>query len=425
MFTSETKNQKIMKFRNICFTLNNYTEEEYQRIQQIDIEKEKIRYIVVGKEVGELGTPHLQGYIEYNTQVRMAGIKKLISNRLHIEERKGTAQQALVYCKKDENYIEKGQPKLVKDKKLNKVGEQGKRQDILNIWDSVKKGYSQTQLLEEYPIEYSKYGKAIDKYYTINEPPRDRNQETQIYWYYGSTGVGKSKAVYDENEEVFTPKNYKWWDGYDRHKVVLLDDVRADYCKFHEWLTLTDRYQYKVEVKGGMRQLVAEKIYITAPCHPKDMFKNKTDEDIGQLLRRITVIKNFDEDVEDENQGIEIQIKNKKVKRYKPHKQIKQKSILLTREQIQVSNTDEYIKKYYGEAQLYKSRLMRKQKEERKLEKNELKKYVLTKEDIETIDKLFETSSLDYTKTDWDNYHHLNPIGQKELKDRHEKFMKE
>lgn len=286
--------QKNNTYRNICFTLNNYSDQEYEQISKIDIIANKIRYIIVAKEIGESGTPHLQGYIEYNTTIRMSGIKKQISNRIHIEERKGTSEQALMYCKKDGNFIEQGEPKLTKNKLTDKAGDQGRRQDLLNIWQSIKQGFSQSELLETYPIEYAKYGKAIDKYYTINEPARDRNSETQVFWYYGATGTGKSKQVYDENnDQVFTPKNFKWWDGYDRHRVVLLDDVRADYCKFHEWLTLTDRYQYKVEVKGGMRQLVANKIYITAPCHPRDMFKNKTIEDIQQLIRRITIVKDF------------------------------------------------------------------------------------------------------------------------------------
>ena len=50
--------------------------------------------------------------------------------------------------------------------------------------------------------------------------------------------------VYEENTNVFRPLNYKWWEGYDGHEVVLLDDIRKDFCKFHELLTLLDIYPY-------------------------------------------------------------------------------------------------------------------------------------------------------------------------------------
>lgn len=60
-----------MRTRAWCFTLNNYSEKEYETIKGVSC-----RYIVVGKEVGDSGTPHLQGYIEFDNPRVMAGVKK-------------------------------------------------------------------------------------------------------------------------------------------------------------------------------------------------------------------------------------------------------------------------------------------------------------------------------------------------------------
>ena len=46
--------------RGWCFTLNNYNEEEEVRALALP---EEVSYGVVGKEVGESGTPHFQGYL--------------------------------------------------------------------------------------------------------------------------------------------------------------------------------------------------------------------------------------------------------------------------------------------------------------------------------------------------------------------------
>ena len=81
------------------------------------------------------------------------------------------------------------------------------------------------------------------------------------------------------------------WDGYDGTSDVIIDDYRADFCKFHTLLNLLDRYPYQVQTKGGHLQFNPKTIYITCPSHPEVIWSSRTAEDIQQLLRRITEIK--------------------------------------------------------------------------------------------------------------------------------------
>lgn len=46
------------RVRRFCFTLNNYTKEEEDYLQAFPC-----TWLVMGKEVGESGTPHLQGEV--------------------------------------------------------------------------------------------------------------------------------------------------------------------------------------------------------------------------------------------------------------------------------------------------------------------------------------------------------------------------
>ncbi len=84
----------------------------------------------------------------------------------------------------------------------------------------------------------------------------------------------------------------RWFDGYDGHECAILDDFRPEWCKLSFLLRILDRYPMAVEVKGGMRQWKPKTIYITCPKHPEECYLD-AGEDIKQLIRRITTIKEF------------------------------------------------------------------------------------------------------------------------------------
>jgi hypothetical protein len=166
---------------------------------------------------------------------------------------------------------------------------QGKRTDIEVVREVIKETNSMGAVMEVAgSYQAAKMGEMILKY---NEPPRPYGPR-RVIWRWGGTGTGKTYGVYQEHPDVFVPLSFKWWDGYDGHKVVLLDDIRGDYCKFHEILMLTGERPFRVESKGGSRQAVYDTIYITSPFHPADMWQ--TIEDKSQLLDRITEIVHFD-----------------------------------------------------------------------------------------------------------------------------------
>lgn len=77
------------------FTVNNYTEKEINDLFYND----KTHYICFGGEVGENGTPHLQGYLAFKNKQALSACKKL-NSRAHWEVKRGTVQQAIDYCKK-------------------------------------------------------------------------------------------------------------------------------------------------------------------------------------------------------------------------------------------------------------------------------------------------------------------------------------
>lgn len=90
--------------------------------------------------------------------------------------------------------------------------------------------------------------------------------------------------------------NLRWFCGYAGHELALIDDFRCDFCTFHFLLRLLDRYPVRVERKGGSCWFTPSHIFITAPHSPSVTFAHRSDEeDLRQLLRRITYIKDFDD----------------------------------------------------------------------------------------------------------------------------------
>ncbi len=91
-----------------CFTLNNYTADELVHLHTILDVRTEVKYAVFGKEVGENGTLHLQGFIILSNTQRLSYLRNVFSNRAHWEPTRSTADVNRTYCIKDGDYYEFG-----------------------------------------------------------------------------------------------------------------------------------------------------------------------------------------------------------------------------------------------------------------------------------------------------------------------------
>jgi hypothetical protein len=212
-----------------------------------------------------------------------------------MEPRRGTIEQAIEYCTR----VSKRD--VVSNESVMEFGTRpvgaGSRSDLRAVIQSVKEGRSARELFDLHPEAYIKYARGIDKARFVYETPRDF--KTEVFWYYGTTGTGKSRAASDEasHEDVYWKAgDSKWWCGYEGQPNVIIDDYRCDLCKFHVLLRLFDRYPLMVEGKGNAMHFRSRRIWVTAPHRPEVMWRSRADEDINQLLRRIETIRLFGEE---------------------------------------------------------------------------------------------------------------------------------
>lgn len=169
----------MSRAKHWCFTLNNPTEEEKNEVERlVGPPSGPCSYAVFGREVGEGGTPHLQGYCISNRRVSLHQCKLFPGlARAHLEISRGTPLQASTYCKKDGDYTELGElPQS-----------QGKRNDFVELREWVRSRSSppsKLTLWEHFPTLAARYPKACSECIELfaKRPRLVREEDTPRPW---------------------------------------------------------------------------------------------------------------------------------------------------------------------------------------------------------------------------------------------------
>lgn len=136
--------------KRFCFTLNNYTDNEVASLLNLDVQ-----YLVFGREVGDSGTPHLQGFVVFNSSKRFNAAKALLGERVHLERANGTSIQAATYCKKDGDFEERGEL----------PANQGSRTDFAELKEwvlSQDTKPSPALVADRFPCLFIRYGRIME-----------------------------------------------------------------------------------------------------------------------------------------------------------------------------------------------------------------------------------------------------------------------
>lgn len=339
----------MARYRNFVFTLNNYTDEDRARF----VKNEYINYVVYGLEVAPTtGTPHLQGYVELKQQMGIKAIHKHLfgNQKVHIEKRKGSQKQAIDYCKKinqnppcepNTEVFEEGNPT-----------HQGKRSDLSHIDNMISEGVTLGQVVQQCGnFQQIRYAEKRFEY----KPLSPEYIEKEVYWHYGETGTGKTRAVYEyikhrqEEDKTFdffrsNIGGGQWFTGYNGQQLALLDEVRAGRWPYSTMLELLDGYEVRIPTKGGFTSWNPSIVFITSPLHPKDCYKGQLefgDGHINQLLRRITAIRKYED-----NEVVLVEYGEDLIKPKETEENIPTMFLKRPRESILNDERDEYFRKW-------------------------------------------------------------------------------
>lgn len=255
------------KSKGWCFTLNNYSEFELVDVENLSMDP-NVQYIVWGKEKGQLGTPHLQGFVRFKNAFASSKIRNALP-RAHVEIQRGTNQQAADYCKKDGEFTEIGELPIppgettkAKWKEIIALAEKG---DL----DTIRDEFPHVYLMHRPKLlSLRKYEPLI-----INE--------IQNEWWYGSTGTGKSKKLWDDFPDHYPKALNKWWDGYDNEDIVAIEEINPKSAEYlaHFIKIWADRYPFSPEIKGGtLKKIRPKKIIVLSNYTIEECFPHAQDQ---------------------------------------------------------------------------------------------------------------------------------------------------
>lgn len=290
--SSRTRSRTGARVSRMVFTLNNYTDEEYKWLTEVYPHQtvDAPTWLIIGKEVGENGTPHLQGAVILGGQKTFSVVKTWLGfRRAHLETMGGKPEDSKLYCSKEDSHpFEYGI-----------MPAPGKRSDLADAVDAVKAGTTMREMTELHGVAVVKFFRGLTVLRSLRSAPRDPSTPPSIYWLYGKTGTGKTKCAWEFGVTYGGPSciwissgGLKWFDGYDGQPVVIFDDFRSKGVAFSFLLRICDRYPISVEFKGGFVNWAPEVIIFTTPESISSTFESRLQhrpEDIEQLRRRVTL----------------------------------------------------------------------------------------------------------------------------------------
>lgn len=251
------------------YTVNNYTEEDIKLVQSLtDVTRHRCC-----KEVGEGGTPHLQGAITFWRAYRRVQLSKLVPRA---SWRVAKAVDAVNYCIKGEIIID-----LTKKDPRKRVSEE--------IADDIRAGKKVKEILKDHLAYAVIHARAISSLMTILKPDPPSWRDVTVLWIAGPTGTGKTKlAMAGPSVYRLTHQDRVWFDGYDGQERLVIDELSVPYIPFNWLLQLLDGYPITLPIKGGFADAYFNEVYITSNRLPFDVYKDIPDHRQAALARRIS-----------------------------------------------------------------------------------------------------------------------------------------
>lgn len=260
----------VGKYRNWCFTWNNYTEIDEWVLYEL-VNQGTLKFVAYGKEIAPTtNTPHLQGFLGFKNQVRFNTVKELLPT-CHLEAMRGSIEDNEYYCSKDDEDLTIWGDLPAK----NNQGRSSKER-----WQEVVACCMDNnidEISEIAPDVYIRHYVTLKKIAFDHQKPMDNLRCRCGVWLWGDHHTGKSWTARTLGN-YYTKDLTQWWDGYQGQDVVVIDDIDPSHEHLKHLLKIwLDIYPFQAQWKGGYMTIRPKIVVLTSNFQIPEIFKDWRD----------------------------------------------------------------------------------------------------------------------------------------------------
>lgn len=293
--------------RKWLLTINNPADHSmtHEDIKVILSKFKAVRYWCMCDEIGKNSTYHTHLFIKSDTPIKFKTVKNKFPPA-HIDYCRGTNQENRDYIRKEGKYSDTEKATTNLKDTFEESGEcpeenQGRRNDLNFLYDCIKDGLSNYEIMEVNPnymmqLDKIEYCRQIVK----NEQFKNIFRDLEVEYRFGKTGKGKTREIMERYgyANVYRVTDYKHpFDAYKGQDVIIFEEFRSS-LRIQDMLNYLDGYPLDLPCRYNNKAACYTKVFINSNISLESQYtdiQKEYKETWLAFLRRISCIKEFND----------------------------------------------------------------------------------------------------------------------------------